>query len=125
MNSEAHAAVDEIEAPVAPRSAEQTATRGSTRTKRQPPYGVILHNDNLNGFDFVVGVLRKVLNLGKSRAFWLTMKAHVMGRSLVWSGALEVAELKAEQIQSCGPDPRMKAKGAQSLRVSLEPLPGE
>ena len=35
--------------------------------------------------------------------------------------ALEVAELKADQIRSCGADPQQKAKGAQPLGVSVEP----
>ena len=49
------------------------------------------------------------------------LEAHEKGRSVVWTGALEVAELKADQIRSCGPDPAMKARGAQPLAVSVEP----
>ena len=37
------------------------------------------------------------------------------------AGALEVAELKADQIRSCGADPAAKARGAQPLGVSVEP----
>src|SRR5438046_6694813 len=55
----------------------QTTPREQTQTKRQPPYAVILHNDDINGFDYVVGVLRKVFNYGRMKAFWLTLKAHV------------------------------------------------
>lgn len=94
-----------------------------TRTKRQPPYAVVLHNDDVNGFDHVIDVLRKVFGYGEPKAFLLTMQAHCTGRSIVWSGALEVAELKADQIRSCGPDPR--AAGALPLCVTVEPLPGE
>lgn len=101
-----------------------TTPREQSKTKRQPPYAVILHNDDLNGFDYVVGILRKVFNYGQMKAFWLTLKAHVTGRSHVWSGSLEVAELKAEQIRSCGPDPNAKARGALPLQVTIEPLPG-
>lgn len=53
----------------------------------------------------------------------LTARAHFTGRSIVWSGVLEVAELKADQIRSCGADPEAKAKGAMALRVTLDPLP--
>jgi ATP-dependent Clp protease adaptor protein ClpS len=95
-----------------------------TRTRRQPPYAVVLHNDDVNGFDYVVGVLRKVFNYGRLKAFWLTLKAHVSGRSVVWTGSLEVAELKADQLRSCGPDPNMKHRGATPLGVTVEPLPG-
>ena len=101
-----------------------TTPRERTEVKRQPPYAVLLHNDDINGFDYVVGVLRKVFGYGRLRAFWLTMKAHVGGRVAVWSGSLEVAELKADQLRSCGPDPNMRSRGALPLRVSVEPLPG-
>ena len=95
-----------------------------SKTKKQPPFAVILHNDNINGFDFVIATLRKVFHYSRSKAFWLTFKAHVAGKSTVWSGTLEVAELKADQIRSCGPDPNMKFKGARKLTVTIEPLPG-
>jgi ATP-dependent Clp protease adaptor protein ClpS len=49
------------------------------------------------------------------------LEAHEKGRSVVWVGPLEVAELKADQVRSCGPDPTMKARGAQPLGVSVEP----
>src|SRR4249920_1509778 len=102
---------------------EEVAPDERTKPKWQPPYAVILFNDDINGFDFVVGVLRKVFHYGLVKAFKLTITAHTAGRSVVWSGPLEVAELKADQIRSCGPDPAGKAKGALTLRVSLEPLP--
>jgi ATP-dependent Clp protease adaptor protein ClpS len=94
-----------------------------TRVKRQPPYAVVLYNDDVNGFDYVVDVLQKVFRYGQLKAFWLTLKAHVCGQSVVWTGSLEVAELKAEQMRSCGPDPRKRDCGGLPLHVSVEPLP--
>lgn len=99
-------------------------TDTDTRPKRQPPYAVVLHNDPVNGFDYVVGVLKQVFGYSTRKAFWLTMKTHCSGRSVVWSGTLELAELKADQVRSCGPDPNMVASGACTLGVSVEPLPG-
>jgi ATP-dependent Clp protease adaptor protein ClpS len=90
-----------------------------TRTRRQPPYAVILHNDDRNGMDFVVTVLRKIFGYTVEKCVELMMEAHEKGRSVVWVGAMEVAELKADQIHSCGADPR--AAGAQPLAVSVEP----
>jgi len=114
--SSAAVAVPETEAPAAD-------PRERTKPKRQPPYAVILHNDDLNGMDFVVGVLRKVFKFGRLHAVWLMLKAHFAGRVVVWTGSLEVAELKADQLRSCGADPAMKAHGATTLSVSIEPLP--
>jgi ATP-dependent Clp protease adaptor protein ClpS len=110
------------EPTIAPVEAAPEA-REETRTKRQPPYAVVLHNDDLNGFPFVIGVLRKVFHYGFPKAYWLTLKVHFRGRGVIWSGTLEVAELKAEQVRACGPDPAGK-RGAQPLAVTVEALPG-
>ena len=96
-------------------------TDTDTQTRRQPPYAVILHNDDLNGMDFVIHVLQTVFGYSVEKCFDLMMEAHEKGRCVVWVGPLEVAELKADQIHSCGPDPRMKDKGAEPLRVTVEP----
>jgi ATP-dependent Clp protease adaptor protein ClpS len=82
----------------------------------------VLHNDAINTIEFVVGALCKVFRYGGGKALWLTLKAHVSGRSVVWSGMLEVAELKAQQLRDCGPDPARPE--APPLTVTIEPLPG-
>ncbi len=92
-----------------------------TRTQRQPPYAVVLHNDDVNTMDFVILVLRKVFGYTVEKCFELMLEAHEKGRSVVWVGPLEVAELKADQIHSCGPDPSRRDAGAQPLGVTVEP----
>src|SRR4051812_8007325 len=86
------------------------------KPKLLPPYAVILHNDSFNGFDYVVRTLQKVFGYGSGKAFWLTLRAHCSGRSLIWAGHKEHAELKAEQVRGCGPDPRkLHVSGARPL----------
>ncbi len=99
-----------------------TDTSIEERPKVQPPYGVIVHNDDYNGMGFVVGVFKKVFGYSTAKATNLMLEVHYSGRSLVWSGSLEVAELKADQVRSCGPDPNRRDKGANALRVTVEPL---
>ena len=94
-----------------------TDTEG--RVQRMPPHAVVLHNDDWNGADFVVAVLRKVFGYAEVKCVELMTEAHEEGRSVVWVGSLEVAELKAEQVHSCGADPR--AKKAQPLQATVEP----
>jgi ATP-dependent Clp protease adaptor protein ClpS len=110
------------EAPTEPAREQKTRPTTDARPKTQPPHAVVLHNDHVNEFDYVIGVLRKVFRYGGGKAFWLTLKAHVTGRSIVWTGLLEVAELKAQQIRDCGPDPRKP--NALPLKATTEPLPG-
>lgn len=71
-----------------------------TRARKFPPYHVILLNDDDHSAEFVVEVLRKALAYSEQKAFTLMHEAHTRGRSIVWTGPREVAELKAEQIRS-------------------------
>ncbi|WP_439628014.1 ATP-dependent Clp protease adaptor ClpS [Gemmata sp.] len=96
-------------------------TDTETKTRRQPPYAVVLHNDDVNGMEYVVSVLRKIFGYSVEKCVELMLEAHEKGKAAVWVGALEVAELKADQVRSCGPDPQQKAKGAATLGVSVEP----
>jgi ATP-dependent Clp protease adaptor protein ClpS len=92
-----------------------------TRTRRQPPYAVVLHNDDVNTMEFVIFVLRKVFGYEVPKCVELMLEAHEKGRAVVWTGAREVAELKADQIHSCGADPLVAHRGAQPLGVTVEP----
>lgn len=97
-------------------------TDQETTAHRQPPYAVVLHNDDVNTMQFVVHVLRKVFGYPVEQCIRLMLEAHYRGRSIVWTGPLEVAELKAEQIHACGPDPLQAERGAEPLRTTVEPL---
>src|SRR5689334_8835161 len=96
------------------------AEETETRTRRQPLYAVVLHNDDVNTMPFVVLVLRKVFGYAVEKCVELMIEAHEKGRSVVWVGPLEVAELKADQIHSCGPDPSRTDAAAQPLGVTVE-----
>jgi len=83
-----------------PETTVTTKTKPRERTRRIPPYNVVLENDDLHSFEFVVESLRKALCCTEQRAIQFTSEAHTTGRAIVWTGPKEVAELKAEQIQS-------------------------
>ena len=89
---------------------------------RGQPFAVILHNDPINGFDFVVRAIQTVFGYGPGRALWLTLKAHLGGQSELWRGPKSEAEGKAERMVAMGPDPVMRSRGARALRVSVEPV---
>jgi ATP-dependent Clp protease adaptor protein ClpS len=94
------------------------------QTRRLPPYNVILENDDHHTFEFVIEALQKALAYSQERAYQLTMQAHTTGRSVVWTGPKEVAELKADQIRTFH---EVRASGANlgPLSCYIEPAPGE
>jgi len=121
----ADSATTAVEPPkAAPEKRRRRKPSTNNKPKTQPPYAVILHNDDINGFEYVIGVLMKIFHYGSPKCFLLTLRAHLTGRVIIWSGPKEVAEFRCEQIRSCGPDPNKKADGAQPLCTTIEPLPG-
>jgi ATP-dependent Clp protease adaptor protein ClpS len=102
----------------------QTKPKETTKTRRVPPYNVILLNDDHHTMDFVMEVLCKALGVTTERAFQLMMQAHNTGRAIVWTAPKEVAELKAEQIQTF----HQKLDDGRELGplgCEIEPAPGE
>ncbi len=99
-------------------------TDEATRTRRLPPYNVILENDDHHSFEFVIMVLCKALGYSAEKSFQLTDEAHHSGCAVVWTGPKEVAELKAEQIQTFHEirDPGNRDLGPLGCRI--EPAPG-
>jgi ATP-dependent Clp protease adaptor protein ClpS len=113
------------ETPNEPSVAEpRTRPQPETRTRRLPPYNLILANDDEHSMDFVVGVLRKVLGVPMERAMALMLEAHTSGRAVIWTGPKEVAELKAEQVQTCHEIRDRDQTNLGPLDCTIEPAPG-
>jgi len=104
----------------APRSKSQADQE--TKTRRQPPYNVVILNDEEHTFDYVIELLTKVFRHSLATAKDLTWRIHNTGRAIVYTTHKEKAELKREQVLSWGPDPRMSiSKGP--LGCYIEPAP--
>lgn len=86
------------------------------------PWQLVLFNDDVNGFGYVVGVIAGVLGCGRARAFWLTLKVHTLGRGTLATGGRAEMEGKAGQIRAAGPDPGKAWAGARPLVVAVELL---
>ena len=101
----------------------RTEPREETRTRQVPPYHVILENDDHHSMEFVIEVLCKVLGCPAEYAAQLMLEAHTSGRAVIWTGPKEVAELKAEQVQTFH---ETHADGRQlgPLGCVIEPAPG-
>src|SRR5271156_4408674 len=96
----------------------------NSKPRTLPPYGVIVLNDDLHTFDYVVETFQKVFGYPLEKAFQLAAQIHTTGRGLVWSGSKEVAELKCDQIRGSGPDFYASKKVEFPLGAYIEPLQG-
>jgi ATP-dependent Clp protease adaptor protein ClpS len=82
-------------------------TDAESKTRRQPPYHVILLNDEEHTFEYVIELLLKLFKHSKPVAEELTLRIHLTGRAIVLTTHRELAELKREQVLAYGADPRM------------------
>ena len=113
------------DAPAEPTVVEPGAKpREETKSRRLPPYHVVLANDDRHSMDFVVQVLQKVLGVRVERAIALMLEAHTTGRSVIWTGPREVAELKAEQVHTVHEIRTADQADLGPLDCTIEPAPG-
>jgi ATP-dependent Clp protease adaptor protein ClpS len=90
----------------------ETAPRERTRRRatREPPYKVILHNDDYTPMDHVVVALRKVIpRMTMRRAVSVMLEAHTRGQAVVTKCHRELAELYQEGL------------AAEGLTATIEP----
>jgi len=76
--------------------AEQTRTS----TRLAPPWKVVVHNDPITLMSYVVMVFQKLFGYPYVKAYTMMMEVHTTGRSIVWTGALEQAEIHVQRLHS-------------------------
>ncbi len=79
------------------------------RTRRLPPWRILLHNDNVNDMPYVVETIVALTRLNRHDAVTRMLEAHTRGLSLLLTTHREHAELLDEQFQS------------KRLKVTIEP----
>lgn len=95
--------------PISPPSPVRVAEARFT-VQWLPPHKVVVHDNDWNTFDEVIGILmRAVPGLGLVAAIALTQEIHKTGAAVVFRGDVEAAEGCALTIRSIG------------IRVTVEP----
>jgi ATP-dependent Clp protease adaptor protein ClpS len=101
-----------------PRVAEKT--KQEEKTKRQPPYHVILLNDDDHSYEYVINMLQKLFGHPQERGYQMACEVDTRGRVIVDTTSKERAELKRDQIHAFGADPNIpRCKG--SMSATIEP----
>ncbi len=95
-------------------------TEEQIRSRRQPPYHVILFNDDDHTYDYVIRMLKELFAHPEEKGYQLAKKVDTEGRVIVCTTSMERAELKRDQIHAYGPDPLLeRCKG--SMSATIEP----
>lgn len=80
-----------IETPVIEKKSKEAA-------RLSQPWSVLVFDDPVNLIQYVIKVLRKVFGYGQEKAESMTMAVHKEGRSVVWTGDRERAEMYVQQL---------------------------
>lgn len=92
-------------------------------TKLQPPYHVVLLDDQDHTYEYVIEMLGKVFGYARDKAFQMAQEVDASGRCNVYTDSLERAEFKRDQIHGYGADWRIpRCQGSMSAIV--EPAEG-
>jgi ATP-dependent Clp protease adaptor protein ClpS len=106
-----------------PRKSRRLREQEEEKTKRQPPYNVILLNDDDHSYDYVIAMLQKLFGHPPEKGFMMAKEVDETGRVIVMTTSMELAELKRDQIHAFGPDPLIpRCQG--SMSATIEPAPG-
>ena len=88
------------------------------KTKRQPPYHVVLLNDDDHTYEYVIEMLKALFGHPVEKGYQLAKIVDTKGRAIVCTTSLERAELKRDQIHAFGADPRIpRCKGGMTAEL--------
>jgi ATP-dependent Clp protease adaptor protein ClpS len=116
---EAAVAEPPVQEPVK-KSAPRTKADKRTKPKRQPPYNVILWDDNDHTYQYVIAMLQKLFGHPPERGFQLAKEVDSRGKAIVMTTTRELAELKRDQIHAFGKDD-LTAGCKGSMSATIEP----
>ena len=85
-------------AEIGPSVVEDPAAK--TRTEIARPWNVIVHDDPVTLMSYVTNAFMEVFGYPREKAHRLMMEVHSTGRSVVWTGAREQAEVYTQRLQA-------------------------
>jgi ATP-dependent Clp protease adaptor protein ClpS len=94
---------------------QETGTGTETDARPAPRWKVLLHNDEVTTFEFVIDLLVRLFRKGRSDAVRLTHEVHTSGLAVITVTSQERAELYVEQVRSLA-----RPRG-YPLTASIEP----
>ena len=78
----------------------ETQVLEETRTELAKPWKVIVHDDPINLMGYVTRVFMQVFGYPKPKAEKHMLEVHKNGRSLLWTGGREQAEVYAMKLRA-------------------------
>ncbi|MGJ8672171.1 ATP-dependent Clp protease adapter ClpS [Rubritalea sp.] len=83
-----------------PPESPSTRTRSKSKTETTQPWSVVIFDDPVNLMAYVTLVLKRIFGYNKDQSEKLMLEIHNAGKSIVWTGEKEQAELYVQQLHS-------------------------
>jgi ATP-dependent Clp protease adaptor protein ClpS len=109
------------EAPVKPAGPVVRPSPPERKPQLEPPYHVILHDDDKHSHTYVVEMLATIFGYDHAKGFQLACMVNDSGCAIVATCHKELAELRLDQIQTFVHDPRLKDEGQEPMKATMEP----
>lgn len=111
-----------VEEPVV-ETVEKRKEHRRRKPKRQPPYNVVLWNDDDHTYEYVIKMLQEIFGFPVEKGFLIAKEVDTAGRAIVLTTTKEHAELKRDQIHAYGKDDLIdRCRG--SMQATIEPVEG-
>lgn len=86
----------------------------------EPPYHLILLDDNEHTYQYVIAMLANVFGYSPEKGFAIACVVDSQGQAILMTASLDEVRLKQDQVHAFGPDPHMpECKG--SMTAVIEP----
>ncbi len=97
-----------------------TRVEDATDALHEPPYHLILLDDNEHTYQYVVAMLASVFGYAPEKGFAIACVVDSQGQAILMTGPLDEVRLKQDQVHAFGADPLMpQCKG--SMTAVIEP----
>jgi ATP-dependent Clp protease adaptor protein ClpS len=103
--------------------AQETQTEERKKPKRQPPYNVVLWNDDDHTYAYVIAMMMQLFGHTFEMGYQIAKTVDTHGKAIVLTTTLEHAELKRDQIHAFGRDEQIDGC-AGAMYASIEPAAG-
>ena len=109
------------DAPTPQKQSNKKPATAPPKPKNLPQFNVILLNDDDHTYEYVIEMLGKIFAYPSERGYRLAKEVDATGRVIVRTTHKELAELKRDQIQAYGCDPRL-SRSEGSMSATIEPV---
>lgn len=94
------------------------APKEKTDVRIQFPYNLILLDDNDHTDKYVIHMCQTLFGHPVEKGIQIAKEVNANGRAIIFSGSLELVELKQEQVHAFGPDELLpRSQGSMSAII--------